>query len=158
MFPELVARRTRSYFPKKERATKKKARRTTSDAKSHARRLSFRFFAQPTSPSPPSASPLKIKKEDSGGAFQPVVLQHDDTPSPKVSPAVSILFHFRIPQWNIAIVRILLQFARMDYLSASASSGLPATPSTLSSPGSDSFAAAHRSHHKLSQASSGSDR
>ncbi|XP_003741399.1 ataxin-1 [Galendromus occidentalis] len=89
-----------------------------------------RFFA-PTSPSPPSATPLKIKKEDSGGAFQPVVIQHDDTPSPK--------------------------FARMDYLSASASSGLPATPSTLSSPGSDSFAAAHRSHHKLSQASSGSD-
>ncbi|OQR68741.1 hypothetical protein BIW11_04507, partial [Tropilaelaps mercedesae] len=92
-----------------------------------------RFFAQPSSPSPPSASPLKIKKEDggTGGAFQPVVLHHDDTPSPK--------------------------FARMDYLSAaSTSSGLPATPSTLSSPGSDSFVS-HRSHHKLSQASSGSD-
>ncbi|XP_022652272.1 ataxin-1-like isoform X2 [Varroa destructor] len=93
-----------------------------------------RFFAQPSSPSPPSASPLKIKKEDGaggGGAFQPIVLQHDDTPSPK--------------------------FARIDYLSAaSTSSGLPATPSTLSSPGSDSFAS-YRGHHKLSQASSGPD-
>lgn len=54
-----------------------------------------RFFAQPSSPSPPSASPLKIKKEDGaggGGAFQPIVLQHDDTPSPKVPMSAFDLF------------------------------------------------------------------